>query len=188
MVERTNQGYVNSRVNLRLFVHCVEEYRGEEKDSDQAMVRAFKAYKVRRLQLQRDEKRLLFFLTFQSSVTELLGSADLAILLVKTYSYGGVAYLNSYKKYVNKKRTLSLICGVISSHNLCYIAAPSASSASGPPALASSLVTRWATSWACTTTRRPSGRRRQTLAGSGTSSRTRTRGQSWREGEMCKKK
>ena len=63
--------------------------------------------------------------------------------------------------------------------------APSASSASGRPAPASSLGTRWATSWACTTTRRPSGRRRQTLAGSGTSSRTRTRGQSWREGKMC---
>ena len=61
VVEKTNQGYVNSRVSLRLFVHCVEEYMGEEKDNDQAMVRAFKAYKVRRLQLQKnDEKRLLF--------------------------------------------------------------------------------------------------------------------------------
>ena len=102
-VERTNQGYVNSRVSLRLFVHCVEEYRGEEKDSDQAMVRAFKAYKVRRIKkgynYKKKEETPCLLLIFQSSVAELLGSADLAILLVKTDSYGGVAYLNSYKKY-----------------------------------------------------------------------------------------
>ncbi len=75
MIAETNQGYINSQVPLRIFIHETEEATMREQDDSTSLLYAFTSMK--------------------SSVKELRGSADTAVLLVNSMNACGIAFLNT---------------------------------------------------------------------------------------------
>ena len=75
MIAETNQGYINSQVPLRIFIHETEEASMREQDDSTSLLYAFTSMK--------------------SSVEELRGSADTAVLLVNSMNACGIAFLNT---------------------------------------------------------------------------------------------
>ncbi|XP_023334531.1 mucin-22 isoform X11 [Eurytemora carolleeae] len=75
MIAETNQGYINSQVPLRIFIHETEEATMRKQDDSTSLLYAFTSMK--------------------SSVKELRGSADTAVLLVNSMDACGIAFLNT---------------------------------------------------------------------------------------------
>jgi len=77
VITETNQGYMNSRVNLRVKLHCTEMATIHEQYNADTMIRNFENMK--------------------GSVKRLRGSADAAVLLTADLSHGscGLAYFNT---------------------------------------------------------------------------------------------
>lgn len=75
IIAKTNQGYANSGVLLRIWIHCIEIYLDPEDYDGSTMLTNFYNYK--------------------SSMSELLGSADITMLLTSDSNVGGIAYVNT---------------------------------------------------------------------------------------------
>lgn len=75
-IAETNQGLANSKVNVRLRLHCFEEAVGLAENTN-------------------GNTMLTNFRNFKGTVPNLLRSADHAMLLVNSFSYCGIAYLGN---------------------------------------------------------------------------------------------
>jgi hypothetical protein len=75
VIAETNQGYVNSKVPLRVKAHCIEQATINDMSSASAILSAFR--------------------TMKGTVANLRGSADSAALLVRTFNSCGIGYLNT---------------------------------------------------------------------------------------------
>jgi len=92
----TNQGYRNSGVNIRLFRHCIEEYSGQE--------------------VHDGTKMLTDFTKSKGNIKDLLGSADLAMLLTSKSNVGGIAFINTKYWPVGMATKWGAESGVIFGH------------------------------------------------------------------------
>jgi len=75
MLAETNQGYINSEIPMRIFIHETEEATIIDQNDSTAMLYAFTFMK--------------------SSAKELRGSADTAVLLVNSMDACGIGFLNT---------------------------------------------------------------------------------------------
>jgi len=72
----TNQGYINSLIPVRMKIHCIEAAELDD-ERGSAMLTTFKNYK--------------------GSVEALRGGADAAALIMGSYNYCGIGYLDSWR-------------------------------------------------------------------------------------------
>ncbi len=96
-ISETNQGLTNSKVNIRVHLHCVEEAKGLTELRDEgSMLRTFRSFKGTIFQRIRDSTNDHNNVN-QGSVDDLRQTADVAMLLVSDLgpSACGVAYFNS---------------------------------------------------------------------------------------------
>jgi len=75
VIQETNQGYINSGVALRVKLHCIEQATINDLYAGTTILSNFRAMK--------------------GTTSALRGSADTAALLVNSFAYCGVAYMNT---------------------------------------------------------------------------------------------
>lgn len=73
----TNQGYINSLIPVRIKIHCIEPAELDDLNGGSEMLSAFRSYK--------------------GTVEELRGGADAAALILGSFAYCGIGYLDSWR-------------------------------------------------------------------------------------------